>query len=65
MFGSGDAIMEHPPLHYRKFGLQEQNKINTCSLLGTAAPTTFDHLVTASVVGGFQTRYKYCVFLRI
>lgn len=58
MFGSSDASAEHPPLHYRKFGLQEQHRINTSFLLGTSAPTNFDHLVTASVVGGFHARYK-------
>ncbi len=55
LLGEGD---QHPPLHYKKFSLQEQDKINDCHYLGTRAPTQFDHLVTASMAGGFQARYK-------
>ena len=59
LYGASDLHSQHPPLNYKKLSLQEQNKTNDCFVLGTFAPTQFDHLVTASVSGGFQARYKY------
>lgn len=58
LYGIGDLHSQHPPLHYKKLSLQEQGRINDCFILGTNAPTQFDHLVTASVAGGFQARYN-------
>ena len=57
-YGTGDVASQHPPLHYKKFSLQDQSKINECYVLGTSAPTQFDHLVTATIAGGFNARYK-------
>lgn len=56
LYGVDDS--QHPPLHYKKFSLQDQTKINECYVLGTSAPCQFDHLVTASIAGGFNARYK-------
>jgi Rab3 GTPase-activating protein regulatory subunit N-terminus len=56
---STDLTLNPPPLHYKKFSLQDQQKTNDCHALGTVAPNQFDHLVTASIAGGFHARYRY------
>ncbi|XP_011310795.1 rab3 GTPase-activating protein non-catalytic subunit [Fopius arisanus] len=45
-------------LPLRKFGFKDQDVINDCEFVGTTSVNTFDHLMTASVCGGFNASYR-------
>ncbi|PNF37324.1 hypothetical protein B7P43_G00463 [Cryptotermes secundus] len=49
------AVMSASPLTYKKWGFTEQNVVADSEVVGPATNNTFDHLVTASLCGGFNT----------
>lgn len=51
---SGTDMLTPPPLAYKKWGFQDQYRINDCQNLGAVSSNVFDHLQTASVLGGFN-----------
>nr|CAD7424763.1 unnamed protein product [Timema monikensis] len=53
----GDMVRA-PPLTYKKWGFADQERVSDCEFAGPATATTFDHLLTASVCGGFNTWYR-------
>lgn len=42
----------------KKWGFTEQSSINDSVVVGLDLLNTFDHLLTASVCGGFDTKYR-------
>ncbi|PSN52085.1 Rab3 GTPase-activating protein non-catalytic subunit [Blattella germanica] len=53
----GDTI-KAPPLTYKKWGFREHERIIDTDVVGPATDNTFDHLVTASLRGGFNSSYR-------
>jgi hypothetical protein len=53
----GDMIRA-PPLMYKKWGFTEQDRVADLEYVGPATNNTFDHLVTASLCGGFNASYR-------
>lgn len=45
-------------VNVKKFGFQDQFLINDVTVVGLDLANTFDHLLTASTCGGFETRYR-------
>ncbi|KAJ9600993.1 hypothetical protein L9F63_000831, partial [Diploptera punctata] len=52
----GDMI-KAPPLTYKKWGFREQDTIIDIEVVGPATDNTFEHLVTASLRGGLNSKY--------
>ncbi|ERL83997.1 rab3 GTPase-activating protein regulatory subunit-like [Dendroctonus ponderosae] len=46
------------PLSVRKWGFQDQSSVNDVAVIGLNMTNTFDHLLTASVCGGFEAKYR-------
>lgn len=42
----------------RKWGFSDQTAINDATVVGLDLSNTFDHLLTASTCGGFETKYR-------
>ncbi|KAJ8942197.1 hypothetical protein NQ318_021084 [Aromia moschata] len=57
--GKGD-ISDIPQVHLnpRKWGFQDQAVIHDTAVVGLNLSSTFDHLLTASTCGGFDTKYR-------
>jgi hypothetical protein len=51
-------MLKAPPLVYKKWGFTELDRVSDSEVVGPATNNTFDHLVTASVCGGFSTNYR-------
>jgi hypothetical protein len=51
-------MIKAPPLMYNKWGFTEQDKVADMEVVGPATNNTLDHLVTASLCGGFSTNYR-------
>ncbi|KAJ8913603.1 hypothetical protein NQ315_013425 [Exocentrus adspersus] len=53
-------LMELPPftLNIRKWGFQDQAVIHDSVVAGLNLASPFDHLLTASTCGGFETKYR-------
>jgi hypothetical protein len=51
------GILKAPLLTYRELGFTEQDRVAHSEVLGPATGNTFDHLVTASLYGGFSTSH--------
>ncbi|XP_015586731.1 rab3 GTPase-activating protein non-catalytic subunit isoform X2 [Cephus cinctus] len=52
---------DKPPaanLTYKKWGFKNQDIINDCEVIGTTFVNTFDHLMTASICGGYNATYR-------
>ncbi|KAH0534432.1 rab3 GTPase-activating protein non-catalytic subunit isoform X1 [Cotesia glomerata] len=45
-------------LTFKKLGLRDQDVANDCEVIGTTSVNTFDHLMTASICGGFNASYR-------
>ncbi|XP_043278054.1 rab3 GTPase-activating protein non-catalytic subunit isoform X2 [Venturia canescens] len=45
-------------LAYKKWGFKDQDIVNDCQVIGTTAVNTFDHLMTASICGGYNASYR-------
>lgn len=43
----------------KKWGFQDQAAINDIAVVGVNLHGTFDHLLTASTCGGFETKYRF------
>jgi Rab3 GTPase-activating protein non-catalytic subunit len=56
--GSGSGSVEAPPLVHTKWGFAEQETVNDCQVLGLPPVNTYDHLLTASLCGGFEAIAK-------
>jgi hypothetical protein len=52
------GMLKAPPLTYKKWGFTEQDRVVDSEVVGPATNNTFDHLVTASLCGGFSTSYR-------
>ena len=52
------GMLKAPPLVYKKWGFTEQDRVSDSEVVGPATNNTFDHLVTASLRGGFSTNYR-------
>lgn len=46
------------PLTFKKWGFEDQDTISDCEVVGPATANTFDHLLTASLCGGFNSWYR-------
>lgn len=42
----------------RKWGFQEQSAVNDVAVVGLDLTNTYDHLLTASTLSGFDARYR-------
>ncbi|KAK0157715.1 hypothetical protein PV328_011418 [Microctonus aethiopoides] len=52
---------DKPPsstLTFKKLGFKDQDMTNDCEIIGTTSVTSFDHLMTASLCGGFNANYR-------
>ncbi|XP_050304560.1 rab3 GTPase-activating protein regulatory subunit isoform X2 [Anthonomus grandis grandis] len=47
------------PLIVKKWGFQDQSLINDVAVLGLNISNTFDHLLAASLCGGFEAKYRH------
>ncbi|XP_059473324.1 rab3 GTPase-activating protein non-catalytic subunit [Neocloeon triangulifer] len=56
--GSGSGSVESPPLVHTKWGFAEQDQVNDCQVIGLPPVNTYDHLLTASLCGGFEAVAK-------
>lgn len=56
--GSGSGSVEAPPLVHTKWGFAEQEMVKDCQVLGLPPVNTYDHLLTASLCGGFEAIAK-------
>ncbi|XP_063982787.1 rab3 GTPase-activating protein non-catalytic subunit [Diachasmimorpha longicaudata] len=55
----GEKLSTSPStLTFRKFGFKEQDVINDCEFVGITSVNTFDHLMTASICGGYGASYR-------
>jgi hypothetical protein len=52
------VLFKAPPLVYKKWGFTGQDGVAESEVVGPATDNTFDHLVTASLCGGFNTKYR-------
>ncbi|XP_012253512.2 rab3 GTPase-activating protein non-catalytic subunit isoform X2 [Athalia rosae] len=51
----------NPPvsnLSYKKWGFKNQGITNDCEVIGTTSVDTFDHLMSASICGGYNAAYR-------
>jgi hypothetical protein len=55
-----EEMLKAPPLTYKKWGFTEQNVADS-EVVGPATSNSFDHLVTASLCGGFNANYRSSV----
>ena len=51
-------MVRAPPLPYKKWGFKEHERIIDTEVVGPATDNAFDHLVTASIRGGFNSHYR-------
>lgn len=52
---------DNPPLTnltFKKFGFKNQDVMNDGQVIGITSVNTFDHLMTASICGGFNANYR-------
>ncbi|KAK3909218.1 Rab3 GTPase-activating protein non-catalytic subunit [Frankliniella fusca] len=47
-----------PPLTLKKWAFVDQGCVKDCEVIGPSSSDMFDHLMTASIVGGFNTCYR-------
>jgi hypothetical protein len=52
------GVLRAPPLMYKKWGFTEQDRVTDSEVVGPSTDNTFDHLVTASLIGGFSATYR-------
>lgn len=52
-----EEVLKASPLMYKKWGFTDQNVADS-DVVGPATNNTFDHLVTASLCGGFSINYR-------
>ena len=52
---------DRPPLANlacKKWSFKSQDLVNDCEVIGTSTVNTFDHLMTASIAGGYNATYR-------
>ena len=51
---------EPPPTNIvcKKLAFKNQDLVNDCEVIGSTSVNTFDHLMTASICGGFNATYR-------
>lgn len=54
----GDHI-DAPPLALSKWSLPEQEVVNDLCVIGSQATSSFAHLTTASIRGGYYAVFRY------
>ncbi|XP_011502639.1 PREDICTED: rab3 GTPase-activating protein non-catalytic subunit [Ceratosolen solmsi marchali] len=42
----------------KKWGFKNQDVVNDCEVIGSTSVNTFDHLMTASICGGYNSSYR-------
>lgn len=47
-----------PPLALKKWAFIDQDQLRDCEVVGPSSSDMFDHLMTASIGGGFNARYR-------
>lgn len=47
-----------PPLTLKKWSFVDQDRMRDCEVIGPSSSDMFDHLMTASICGGFNTCYR-------
>lgn len=56
---TGDAFdLAQPQLNPKKWGFLDQSVIHDTAVVGLNLSSNFDHLLTASTSGGFDTKYR-------
>ncbi|XP_070571342.1 rab3 GTPase-activating protein non-catalytic subunit-like [Ptychodera flava] len=55
---SGSDCIQPPPLAYKKWNLQDQEKKNDIVSTGVTTPCSFDQMSTASILGGYNATVK-------
>nr|XP_006813820.1 PREDICTED: rab3 GTPase-activating protein non-catalytic subunit-like [Saccoglossus kowalevskii] len=55
---SGSDVIQLPPLAYKKWGLQEQERITDHVSAGVITPCSFNQMETASILGGYKASIK-------
>lgn len=45
-------------LSYKKWGYKSQDIVNDSEVIGTTSVNSFDHLMTASICGGYNASYR-------
>ncbi|XP_071079517.1 rab3 GTPase-activating protein non-catalytic subunit-like [Haliotis cracherodii] len=53
-----ETMLQPPPLAYKKWALQDQDKINDLVSSGVQSSNPFDQMKTASLLGGFSATVK-------
>ncbi|KAL5008455.1 hypothetical protein ScPMuIL_014036 [Solemya velum] len=53
-----ESALQPPPLAYKKWGLQDQVRIQEAASCGVHTPTVFDQMRSASCLGGFSATVK-------
>jgi len=56
-----EAILDPPPLSYKKWEYDGQG-VKDCESIGLQTPTSFDHMLTASIHGGMKARLNKVPF---
>lgn len=58
-FGGADTnVSQSTSLDPKKWEFVDQDKVNAIAVVGLDLRNTFDHLMVASTVGGFDSRYR-------
>lgn len=52
---AADGMMDPPPLSYKKWQYDSKD-VSDCESIGLQTPRTFDHLLTASIIGGITAK---------
>uniref|UniRef100_A0A8C2JCS5 RAB3 GTPase activating protein subunit 2 (non-catalytic) n=1 Tax=Cyprinus carpio TaxID=7962 RepID=A0A8C2JCS5_CYPCA len=55
---AGSDVIQPPPLAYKKWGLQDMDKITDHSSIGITTLSVFDQMKNASMLGGFHASVK-------
>lgn len=50
--------MAPPPLSLKKWSFVDQDRLRDCEVIGPSSSDMFDHLMTASIRGGFNAGYR-------
>lgn len=57
-FSGGSVDLPPPKFNQKKWGFLDQSVINDSAVIGLNLSSGFDHLLTASTSGGFDTKYR-------
>jgi hypothetical protein len=54
-------MLDPPPLSYKKWQY-EGKRVSDCESVGVQTPSTFDHMLTASIIGGMNAKLSKVPF---